>query len=115
MLAACYRLRRRNDFRRIYARGASRAYASFIIYRYPSRSSVPRIGVSASKKLGGAVQRNRGKRRMRAVCGELLELFSPGYDYVFILRGAILTAPYAQLREQTTQAILAINTHGGRR
>ena len=46
-----------------------------------------RLGITASKKIGNAVARNRAKRRLRAVAGEYLACHGqPGHDYVLIAR-----------------------------
>ena len=49
----------------------------------------PRQGFTATKKIGNAVTRNRAKRRLREAARALLPEYGlPGYDYVFIARGA---------------------------
>ena len=47
----------------------------------------PRVGFTATKKVGNAVQRNRAKRRLRALAREVLTgLARPGWDYVIVAR-----------------------------
>ena len=58
-----------------------------------------RVGFTASRKVGGAVARNRAKRRLRALAEEILPgLALPGYDYVLIARSTTPTRPYNDLR-----------------
>lgn len=99
MLAKQYRLKERGDFRRIYQRGKSLACPYFIMYYKHSSGQISRIGLSASKKLGNAVCRNRQRRRMSELCRHNMQLFSPHTDYVFIIRNAIKKADYTQLEK----------------
>lgn len=57
-----------------------------------------RFGLTATKKLGNAVVRNRIRRRLRAAAREILPSKGrPGWDYVLIGRAAAYDCPYAQL------------------
>jgi len=93
------RLSRSSDFQRIYRQGRSAA-SRFLVLYYFERSpgapaSQPRLGLSVSKKVGGAVVRNRIKRLLR----EAFAACEPGlpaeYDYVLIAR-----SPLADLAER---------------
>ncbi len=64
------------------------------------------LGLTASKKVGNAMARNRARRRLRALARELLpNCAAPGYDYVLIARAATVTRPYARLREDLRGAL----------
>jgi ribonuclease P protein component len=64
----------------------------------PTGAAVIRIGFTATRKLGGAVIRNRAKRRLRAVAADVLaERGRPGTDYVLIARKDTVVRPYAAL------------------
>jgi ribonuclease P protein component len=70
-----------------------------------------RLGVTASRKVGSAVKRNRAKRRLRAAAAALLPLLGrEGHDYVLIAKGATLTRPYAALIADLTKALMAAHT-----
>jgi ribonuclease P protein component len=56
-----------------------------------------RMTVVAGKSIGGAVQRNRAKRRLRGALQELVEQVSPGYDLVFVVRKMLLDAPFLDI------------------
>src|SRR5262245_42278448 len=57
-----------------------------------------RAGFTATKRIGGAVVRNRAKRRMREAARQLLPAFGkPGFDYVFIARNGAVTRPWPRL------------------
>ena len=65
-----------------------------------------RVGFTATKKLGGAVIRNRAKRRLRALAADLLPHDGvAGADHVFIARSSGLERPYAQLRADLAKAL----------
>lgn len=70
-------------------------------------SDAVRVGVTASKKVGNAVTRNRAKRRLRALARSILATRGqPGHDYVLIARrDATVTLPYEQLEKDLTHAL----------
>lgn len=105
MLAKTYRLKRRQDFRRIYSRGKSVAVPCFVLYYRKNKSQGLRIGFSVSKKLGKAVQRNLVKRRCREAARAQLATFPRGYDYVFIVRQAATQADYQRLQNQMAKVL----------
>jgi len=79
-------LTRNNDFLRLYRRGKSLADPCVICYLMPNRLGVVRLGLTTSKKIGGAVARNRARRVLRAAFRDILPLFKSGYDIVLVAR-----------------------------
>ena len=68
-----------------------------------------RVGFTATKKVGGAVVRNRAKRRMRAAAQQLVPLFGrPGHDYVLIARNGAPTRPWGRLLDDVKSALLSL-------
>jgi ribonuclease P protein component len=64
--------------------------------------------VTASRKVGGAVLRNRAKRRLRAAAAATLPLSGrAGHDYVLIARIATLSRPFAELIGDLSNAVAA--------
>ena len=62
-----------------------------------------RVGFTATKRIGGAVERNRAKRRMREAARLILpEHARPGFDYVFIARG------WARLLDDMKSALIRL-------
>ncbi|HWL67352.1 MAG TPA: ribonuclease P protein component [Geminicoccus sp.] len=109
-MAATEVLKKRPDFLRV-AKGR-RWHGSGMVVQYAARV-VPDertgVGFTASRKVGGAVVRNRAKRRLRAVVRELVPAAAPaGLDLVLIARPQTATLPYAVLREDLTQALAKI-------
>ncbi len=79
-------LKQNSDFRRLYNRGISITDPALVIYYQKNRAGICRIGITTSKKIGNAVERNRSRRVLReafrAVCPEVL----PQYDIVLVAR-----------------------------
>jgi ribonuclease P protein component len=95
------RLRRGDDIARVRATGAARSDRLFSLRALPTDEPTVRVAVASSRAVGGAVQRNRARRRVReAVRVALRERAGGrGADLVIVVRPAALSAPAAQLRE----------------
>ena len=84
-------------FRRLYSKGSCVAGRYLVLYCKRNGSDENRVGITVSKKLGGAVVRNRARRRLRE-CYRLNEdRLRPGYDIVIAARSRCLSAPFAVL------------------
>jgi ribonuclease P protein component len=84
-----HRLSRSRDFDAVYRHGRSTATRYLVLYAFPRSDGEelgPRLGLAVSRQLGGAVERNRIKRRLRAAFEEIQDDLSPGNDYVLIAR-----------------------------
>jgi ribonuclease P protein component len=103
-------LRRRADFLRV-AQGR-RCAAPGLVLQARARADgdpAPRVGFTVSKKVGNAVERNRVKRRLRALAHRLIPLYArPGHDYVLIGRRAALTRSHTALVEDLHRALCRI-------
>lgn len=80
-------LKQNSDFRRAYGRGKSYSDPALVTYVLKNnRAGICRMGITTSKKIGNAVERNRCRRVIRAAFREVLPLVSGGYDFVFVAR-----------------------------
>jgi ribonuclease P protein component len=107
------RLRHRPDFLRC-ARGLRRSAPAVTLETAPTpkaygKPDVVRVGFTATKKtVGGAVERNRAKRRLHAAAAALLPLYGvEGNDYVLVARAATLTRTFADLLEDLAVTLKA--------
>lgn len=83
------RLSRSGEFDRVYRDGYSHATRYLVLYSFPRREDGDRdvrLGVSASRKVGGAVERNRAKRILRESFWELSDRLPGGHDFVLVAR-----------------------------
>lgn len=81
-----HRLRKRHQYLETTRRGAKRYSASFIFFLRPNRLEHSRLGVTASKKVGNAPQRNRIKRLVREAFRQHPELFRRSLDIVVVAK-----------------------------
>jgi ribonuclease P protein component len=87
------RLRRRVEFQRVFDKGR-RTHGRFLtIIAAPDGGPCARLGIVASKKLGGAVDRNRAKRLIREVFRTITPVERP-LDVVVIPKAPLLVAPF---------------------
>jgi ribonuclease P protein component len=86
------RLSRSGEFDRVYRDGSSHATRHLVLYSFPRRDAEERdvrLGVSASRKVGGAVDRNRVKRALREAFWSLADRLPENHDFVLVARPEI--------------------------
>jgi ribonuclease P protein component len=87
------RLSRSAEFERVYRQGRSKSNRFLVLYAFPrasdeteTESAGPRLGLSVSRRVGGAVDRTRVKRVLREAFWSEAERLPEGSDYVVVAR-----------------------------
>ncbi|MCR5523061.1 MAG: ribonuclease P protein component [Clostridia bacterium] len=79
-------LKQNTEFRHTYGRGKSCVSPLLVTYAVRSKQPYCRIGITTSKKLGNAVERNRCRRIIRAAFSVVMSECDNGWDLVFVAR-----------------------------
>ena len=95
-------------FRRLYGT-SGHANSYLVLYARKNRTATNRVGITVGKKLGGAVVRNRVRRRLREVYRLNEERFIPGWDIVVVARTRSVSADFGKL----TDAYLSLAEKAG--
>src|SRR5690606_2362782 len=78
--------------------------------RTGAADAAPRLGFTVTRKTGGAVERNRMRRRLRAAVRQIAPLAArPGHDYVVVAREAVLGAAFDHLLADLTSAFRRVH------
>ncbi len=120
-MATVARLKRRPEFLTVAASRRRWVAPGFILQaaRRPEDSELPlapRIGFTASRKVGIAVKRNRARRRLREAANLVLpKRGTPGFDYVLVARGGTLTHDFAALVADLETALVRVHAEAEKR
>ena len=97
-MKSALRLRRPAEFKHVRRAGKAYRHPSVLVSVCASNLPHNRYGFVVGKRLGGAVQRNRCKRRLRALMHALHESLRQGFDIVVVARPAMQGQPFAELQ-----------------
>ncbi len=93
------------------AKGAYRAQGAVVVQKRPRNDGDPaiQVGFTATRKVGGAVVRNRAKRRLREAARLLLPLHGePGCDYVLVARDGTARRDWSRLLDDVKTALIRL-------
>lgn len=80
------KINRNNEFRRIYTKGKSYVDPVLVTYVTRGKETELKIGITAAKKVGNAVKRNRARRLIKAAYTLLEPNLKKGYKIIFVAR-----------------------------
>jgi len=102
------------EFKRLYNKGKSAASKYVVIYYAKNYSEVNRIGITVSTKLGGAVQRNRIRRRLKEIYRLNEPILHKGYNIVIVARHGCRDAKWKELESSVLYLFrkLGLNRNG---
>jgi ribonuclease P protein component len=101
-------LRTRLEFQALQANGRSRADRLLSVRVAPNALGHDRFGISTARSVGGAVVRNRVRRRIREILRRMQAGTGPGRDILIVARPASATASFEELRAALTRLIGAV-------
>lgn len=108
------RLLKHADFQTVYQQGRKHFSGNLAgFFRVRDDESGPRVGLAVGKVLGGAVERNRIRRRLRAALPQRLALLGP-VDVVLHPRKSVLTMEFSRLEKEVEQLFIAIQRGGAK-
>ena len=107
MLPARSRIRRPEDFKRIFRSGKKAGSRTLVIHADFDTAHAPRVGFIVSKAVGNAVTRNLVKRRLRAIAAELMDQLKG--DYIIRALPSAARADYGELKDSVLKALERIH------
>lgn len=100
-------LKKPADFVRLHRQGRYLAHPWLVVKSLPNGQAYPRWGVVVGKKLGGAVERNRIKRRLREILRQAT--IRPGRDVIIVARQGIAAVEFSDLQQAVLELLKKCN------
>lgn len=110
MMKKEYRVKKSDEIELVMKRGFSKANRSFIVYKLKNPNTKEyRVAISAPKKIGNAVIRNKVKRRMRAALQQNEKFLKDGHDYFIIARPDTLEIDFETFTKQLIHVLKLVH------
>ena len=105
-----YRIKKSDEIELVMKKGNSRANRTFIVYQYKNPEIKNyRVAISAPKKLGKAVVRNKVKRQIRAILQQNNTYLKNGFDYFIIARPDMLEINFTDATKQMIHVLKLVH------
>ncbi|NLW22026.1 MAG: ribonuclease P protein component [Tissierellia bacterium] len=92
-----YRLRKNEEFKRVYKRGKNYWNRNLILYVVENGLDYSRVGFTVTKKVGNSVVRNRTRRRVREIYRKYINNIKEGYDIIIIPKKNVVDIDHKDL------------------
>ena len=107
-MSSIVKIKENRDFRRAYNRGKSFVCPFVAVYINKNRTENVRLGITAGKKIGNAVCRNRAKRVIYAAFRACEQQLPPGYDFVIVARTRILSVKSTEVARSLSKIFSSV-------
>jgi len=105
-----FRIKKSDEIELVMKKGFSKANRTFIVYKYKNSAiNHYRVAISAPKKLGKAVTRNKIKRQIRAILQQNDDLLKTGFDYFIIARPNMLDIDFQTATKQMQHVLKLVH------
>ena len=105
-------LKKNHEFRRLYNKGKSAASQCVVVYCRRNGKTENRLGLTVSTKIGGAVQRNRIRRRLKEIYRLNEHTLRSGYDVVIVARTRSRYAGYKEIETSVLSLFRKLDLYG---
>ncbi|HHV98728.1 MAG TPA: ribonuclease P protein component [Clostridiaceae bacterium] len=102
-------LKKNYEFQRIFKKGRFHAGRFMTLYALENRSGTNRLGITASRKVGKSVKRNRIKRLIRENYRLIEDKIESGYDIVFVARESSIMPEFDDIRKEMKYLLKRLN------
>lgn len=93
------RILKSTDFTRIIKNGSTIKNSTFIINKEKNNDNVVKFGICFVKNIGNAVERNKLKRRTKAIIDNNKNIYQNNQNYIIIIRKAAISKTYQELEK----------------
>ncbi len=109
----CQRLRTRAEFDRVFQRGVRLDGRLFVLLAAANDLVHDRLGLAVSRRVGGAVERNRARRMLRESFRRLERAASPHADLVVLAKAELAGAGFAEVDRELRERLRRLERSGG--
>ena len=102
-------LRKNYEFMRVYKRGKYFVGKFITLYVFPNRASTNRLGITASKKVGKSVRRNRVRRLIKENYRLYEDFVKEGFDLVFVARDNENLPDFSDIKKEMKYLLKKLN------